>query len=307
MTNSKEDLIQVLLFDSAGRDYAIPLTDIREVVDVTEILPAAETDGDFVGVMVLRNEPIPLVTVHVVERRAALTWPFCVILERGGVVVGILVEHVLGIRVVTRTRSIPRPGSPSRREDAFLDQHGGLVRAVDVDAWLESQLALPLLADNRPVADRDIALVPVDDDRATDTYLALTAGDRRFAVATRSVLRAVTEIRSIPLPRRPGARLSAVIELSGNVVPVLQLVPDRDRPTNSYVIVGFAGERWAIAADQVHGIVVDTQPGEDDDADRRQILSEDGLFHEVVDLPIIVGSLVPDFVSRADSRKGEPA
>lgn len=219
----------VLLFLSDGRRYGVPLTRVREVVEIDRMQPI-EGDGDtedYIGVMVLRDEPIPLVAVRSKKQASDLDLPMCIVLKRGHAVIGLAAEKIIGIRDFGPARPTRGLVATEEMQHAYLDENGEVVQAVDADRWFNAQTALPLLADQRTIAEARDTLEETT--KPEKRYMALTVGDRLFAVDSTLVERAIDDIGTAPLPRRPGVRIDSVIEVSGNVLPVLRLVGDRPR------------------------------------------------------------------------------
>jgi chemotaxis signal transduction protein len=298
-----ESSTPVLLFLSDGRRYGVPLTRVREVVEIDRMQPI-EGDGDtedYIGVMVLRDEPIPLVAVRTKTQASDVDLPMCIVLKRGHVVIGLAAERIVGIRDFGPARPTKGLVATAEMQHAYLDENGEVVQAVDVDRWFNAQTALPLLADQRSIAEARDTLEEAA--KLEKRYMALTVGDRLFAVDSTLVERAIDDIGTAPLPRRPGVRIDCVIEVSGNVLPVLRLVEtDRERQT-IFIIVNFAGQKWALATERVLGIVPDESPraAMDDEHDAR-VISSKGAFHEVIDMHALIATKVPDF-SRSGAQR----
>jgi chemotaxis signal transduction protein len=294
--------VPVLLFLSGGRRYGVRLSKVREVVEIGARESIEGEVGDYIGVMVLRDEPIPLVAVgQVPAENSESDLPICIVLQSGHAVVGLAVERILGIRQFKPERPMKGLMSNDRPQYAYLDDEGRLVQAVDTDRWFNAQPGLPLLSDqrsSRPLAERPDAV-----DEARPTYMALTVGDRYFAVDSTLVERAIDDIRVALLPRRPGVRIDSVIEVSGNVLPVLRLSEGGFESQSIYIIVNFYDHKWAVATERVLGIVSNESPPRPvgDDAQER-VISHKGAFHEVIDLKGLIAAQVPDFI-RPDGQR----
>lgn len=290
------DKIPVLLFLSGGRRFGIRLSRVREVAEIDSIEPIEGQSEDYIGVMVLRDEPIPLALVRQSADDTLPKLPICIVLQSGGAVLGLAVERILGIRNFKPERSVSGLVADDRPQQAYLDDDGKLIQAVDVDRWFAAQPKLPLLSDQRAV--KTPAGRPAgSQDESGPRYMALTVGDRFFAVESSLVDRAIDDATVAMLPKRPGVRLDSVIEVSGNVLPVLRLTADRLDDRAIYIIVTYHGHKWAIATERVLGIVANESParatGEDP---QERVIASKGKFHEVIDLKGLIAAHVPDFV-----------
>jgi len=290
----EDDKVSVLLFLSGGRRFGIRLSRVREVAEIGAIEAIEGESEDYIGVMVLRDEPIPLVVMRRSGDGPDPDLPISIVLQSGAAVVGLAVERILGIRKFAPERSVTSLVADQSPHHVYLDDEGGMIQAVDVDRWFAAQPKLPLLSDQRAVK---TAEKPRSVAGPQTRYMALTVGDRLLAVDSSLVERAVDDASVAMLPRRPGVRLESVIEVSGNVLPVLRLSADGHAQQTIYVIVGFYGQKWAIATERVLGIVTNESPprsaGEEG---QERVIASKGNFHEVIDLKGLIAAQVPDFV-----------
>lgn len=293
--------IPVLLFLSGGRRYGVRLSKVREVVEIDTVEPIENEVEDYIGVMVLRDEPIPLVVVRQTPPAPEADLPICIVLQGGDSVVGLAVERIMGIRNFAPERVMKGVTARDRPQSAFLDDQGALIQAIDADRWFNAQKSLPMLSDQRTV--RTPAAQAEAYDEALPTYMAMTVGTRFFAVDSTLVDRAIDDIRVAQLPKRPGVRIDSVIEVSGNVLPVLRLADEALGRQSIYIIVNFYDQKWALATERVLGIVSNESPARPvgDDAQER-VISSKGAFHEVIDLKALIAAQVPDFI-RPDGQR----
>lgn len=300
-----QERIPVLLFMSDGRRFGVPLARVREVVEIDRIEPIEGDSGDYIGVMVLRDEPIPLVVMRLRPRDTDLELAMCIVMQRGSSIIGLAVERILGIRDFGPAKPMHGLVAGDEVQHAFLDENGELVQAVDADRWFKAQSALPLLADQRAVAERtdpDEARV-----RQRPKYMAITVGGRLFAIDSTAVDRAIDDIDTAPLPRRPGVKIDSVIEVSGNVLPVLRLTDDGFEKQSIHIIVSYFDQKWSIATEGVLGIVEDeSPPGPADEEGQARVITHKGTFHEVIDMASLIASHVPEFNRGGDRGTAAP-
>ncbi|WP_420566253.1 chemotaxis protein CheW [Thalassobaculum sp.] len=289
-----QERIPVLLFMSDGRRFGVPLARVREVVEIERMEPIEGESDHYIGVMVLRDEPIPLVVMRLHPREEDLDLAMCIVMQRGSAVIGLAVEKILGIRDFGPAKPMHGLVAGNEVQHAFLDEKGELVQAVDADRWFNAQSTLPLLADQRAVAER------TDPDelrvRQRPKYMAITVGGQLFAIDSGVVERAIDDIGTAPLPRRPGVKIDSVIEVSGNILPVLRLTEDGFEKQSIHIIVSHFDQKWAIATEGVLGIVDDeSPPGPADEEGQARVITHKGTFHEVVDLTGLIAAHVPEF------------
>jgi hypothetical protein len=83
---------------------------------------------------------------------------------------------------------------------------------------------------------------------------------------------------------------------------VLRLTEGGFEKQTIHIIVNYFDQKWAIATEQVLGIVSDESPaGPATDETQARVISHKGAFHEVIDLAALIAQSVPDFV-RSDGR-----
>ena len=69
------------------------------------------------------------------------------------------------------------------------------------------------------------------------------------------------------------------------------------------MIVGFYGQKWAIATDRVLGIVInESPPRSSGEEGQERVIASKGKFPEVIDLKALIAAQVPDFVRRDGTR-----
>ena len=290
-----KERVAVLMFLSEGRRYCIELSKVREVVEVEGMERIDGASEDFIGAMVLREEPIPLVRVRNSETPSIDELPpICIILQQSHSVVGLVADTILNIRNLRPAREVRGLVAGDEPSRAYLDEDGKMVLAVDTDRWFSHRGGMPLLADQRALQE----IVRKEDliEAERDTYMIVAVGERLFAIDSTQVERAIDDAEEAELPQRPGVKIESVIEVSGHVLPVLRLTDAALSDQRIHIIVNCYAEKWAIATDRVLGIVPDESPAELLPEDgRARVVKSKGAFHEAIDLPALIASQVPDF------------
>lgn len=225
-------LVSLLSFCLGDQEYALPLDRVREIIPLPEHmseLPRPETA--VLGVVTLRDRLLPLVSL-----RTLLGLPVADQSgHRGKVIVMSIGEGMVGV-VVDATREIlrldpeivdPAPALLTRGQgDAEISSicrlDGGrrLVALLSPDRMFRSDLVQRILAEQEPGS---TGLQPEANAMAEEQFIIFRLGDQDYGI----VIAAVSEIARPPehltrLPKAP-AFIDGVMNLRGNVVPVVDL------------------------------------------------------------------------------------
>jgi purine-binding chemotaxis protein CheW len=95
----------------AEEEYAVPVTHVREVIDLAEVVPVPGTPGDVIGVMNLRGQILPVIDLTVligIERTAPPR--LLLIAESNGQQAGLALDEVSGIA------ELPDPATDSESD-----------------------------------------------------------------------------------------------------------------------------------------------------------------------------------------------
>ena len=225
-------LVSLLSFNLSHQEYALPLNRVREIIalpDHISELPRPETA--VLGVVTLRDRLLPLVSL-----RALLGLPTeDQSGQRGKVVVMSIGEGAVGV-VVDSTREIlrldpeivdPAPTLLTRGEgDAEiasicrLDGGRRLVALLSPDRLFRSDLVQRILEEQGATGP---GLQPEADAMADEQFIIFRLGTQEYGIP----IAAVSEIARPPehitrLPKAP-AFIDGVMNLRGNVVPIVDL------------------------------------------------------------------------------------
>jgi len=98
------ETIQLLTFSLDNEDYAVPITDLKEIIKTSEITPVPNSPDFVRGILNLRGQ---IVVVLDLEKRFNLTrtnektpQEHIVIAEKDEGLFGVLVDHVIGVSTV---------------------------------------------------------------------------------------------------------------------------------------------------------------------------------------------------------------
>ena len=140
---SDQNILQFVGFRLGGKDYAFPIDQTREIVELRSITPTPEVPDHIVGVTNLRGQIIPIVDLQRVLTPGAPATPsrHAVVVDVGGQLTGCLVDSV--------TRVVRLPQSEIQSADDVLDEEHG--RSVDGFAKYEGTILI-LLDASRVIA-----------------------------------------------------------------------------------------------------------------------------------------------------------
>jgi purine-binding chemotaxis protein CheW len=135
-STSDQNILQFVGFRLGGKDYAFPIDQTREIVELRSITPTPEVPDHIVGVTNLRGQIIPIVDLQRVLTPGAPATPsrHAVVVDVGGQLTGCLVDSV--------TRVVRLPQSEIQTADDVLDHENA--RAVDGFAKYEGTILIVL-------------------------------------------------------------------------------------------------------------------------------------------------------------------
>ncbi len=135
-SNDDQTILQFVGFRLAGKDYAFPIDQTREIVQLDSITPTPEVPTHVVGVSNLRGQIIPIIDLQrVLSPESPATQSMqAVVVEVQGQFTGCLVDSV--------TRVIRLPQSAIQTADDILSAEGA--RSVDGFARHEGSILILL-------------------------------------------------------------------------------------------------------------------------------------------------------------------
>ncbi|NND99911.1 MAG: purine-binding chemotaxis protein CheW [Pirellulaceae bacterium] len=133
---SDQNILQFVGFKLGGKDYAFPIDQTREIVELRSITPTPDVPEHIVGVTNLRGQIIPIVDLQRVLTPGAPATPsrHAVVVDVCGQLTGCLVDSV--------TRVVRLPQSEIQTADDILDQENA--RSVDGFAKYEGTILIVL-------------------------------------------------------------------------------------------------------------------------------------------------------------------
>lgn len=117
------DALEVLAFVLGAEDYALPLTDVREILKVPAVTDVPRAPADVLGILSLRGTVVTLIDLRrrlglpegVLDRKARV-----LVVQREEEPMGLLVDSVTGVVRLTREEIEDRPAVPGARHAEYL-------------------------------------------------------------------------------------------------------------------------------------------------------------------------------------------
>jgi purine-binding chemotaxis protein CheW len=267
---ASSDELQMVSFEAAGQEYAIPIETVQEIVQIPEnIVHVPHSASHVLGVMTLRNRLLPLVSL-----RRMFGLPFqqadehsrIVVVSLGTGAVGIVMDCVNEVLRVPKSAVDVMPKLLSREGDLSdissicrLDEGKRLVSIICTDSLFRHS-AIQEALENMNASKEDAAAAYADqDDRLDDEeqVVVFRLDKEEFGVPIESV----QEIVRVPdelthIPRAPSF-VEGVINLRGSVLPVIDQrkrlgLPAIERSDRQRIMVFLlAGVRTGFIVDSV--------------------------------------------------------
>jgi purine-binding chemotaxis protein CheW len=256
----------LLSFAVADQDYALPLEAVREIVPLPDTITAVpRAEAVLLGVVAYRDGLLPLLSL-----RGLLGFPSAVtsggaekviVVPVGGVLVGLVADRMRAIIRATESQIDAAPsmlaartGGEAKITAIFRGGDGRNLVSVLAPEKLFREDVMRRLGDASAMA----TVQPADaarQQRETIPFVVFRLGDEEFALP----ISAVDEVARVPdqitrVPRSP-AFLEGVINLRGQVLPVV----DQRRRFDLPKFAGTDGQRLIVVRSERHraGLIVD--------------------------------------------------
>lgn len=239
-------LSSALVVSLAGQDFALPLSDIEEVLKAEELMPVPAAPAGMLGLAPLRHTLVMAVDpVHLFGLDLPpVNWQGrAVIMLFVGMRMALAVDRVVGMRAFTGEAA---GGAALIAEDGTLVRR---LRAMDVDDALLAAIAEPFL---------DLAMIDASEFHRIEhrDIITFRVGSDRFGLDIGRVRRVTPWSRPEPVP---GSReADGAVNVLGQVLPVLDmrktLYGAPGEGGGAYVVAELGGESWALTVDAVERV-----------------------------------------------------
>ena len=151
--------LRLVCFELRQQELAFPIADVRETLPLKPISQVFLTPPWLAGIFSLRGEIVPAIDLGVLlglPRTVVGDDARIVVVEKGPLVAGVLVERLRELRTIDATALEPPPASLPAEVAAILTGIAatptGTVRVLDLDALLSSDRIGALAREESPTA-----------------------------------------------------------------------------------------------------------------------------------------------------------
>lgn len=248
--------VDLLGFDLADQAYALRLEEVVEVAPLpTRLASPAQSDEAMLGVVDLRGRLLPIVSLRLLlglpgeADRAG----YVIVVRIGDAVVGLVVDRLRAILRLRPDAIDPAPaalnhgaGEAQVQTIARLPDHGGLVAILSGERLFREEKVARILRDGR--ASDEGSTTGMDDVEQREPFLIFRLADEEYGLpldAVAEVVRPPSQLTRVP---RAPAFIEGVLNLRGQVVPVIDQrnrfdAPREGRGAGSRIVVTRMGEQ----------------------------------------------------------------
>lgn len=296
----EDDEIQLVSFEVAGQEYALPIQSVREIVQLPDIVtrvPRAATS--VVGLIALRDRLLPVISLRrlfgLAASDASETDRVAVVSlgeGEGALLVGLLVDKVNEVLRVRRSGVDTVP--PMLAADRALTEITGICR-LDAGKRLVSILSAEAMFDVAAIAEviadahnrKDIAMPQTAASKAAraedqEQFVVFRLEEEEFGVdiaAVQEIVRVPDDLAKVP---RTEDYIRGVMNLRGAVIPLIDqrarfnLPPCEDHDRQRIVVFTLNGTQTGFIVDSVAEVMriarADIKPAPDMTDPARQMI-----------------------------------
>ncbi|MGH8494338.1 MAG: chemotaxis protein CheW [Moraxellaceae bacterium] len=256
--------LSCLLFSCAGESYALPLAQVAEIISCNSITQVPGAPAMVAGIATLRDEPLLMVSLAQMLGLSSVPGSKAVmalVLEHEALRIGLMVDAVAGMAAFPERAVRLLHEAAGDVAGVLHDAEGHVLGLLDSARLLrperEMQLAAFMPAKRRREVQRERIFLP---------HLQVRLGQEAFGIPLDMVQRIAPWHPAETMQDEEG-RVDAVVQVEGEVLPVLaasrlQQVASqagvsavKASQSSAWVIVGQAGNYWAVAVDEAQAIV----------------------------------------------------
>ena len=265
-----EDTETLVTFEVAGQEFALPLTDVEEIIPApTNVTASAHSDAVVLGLTAVRDTLLPLLSLRALlgfpAKQTAPDREKVVIAKIGGARVGLVADRARAV-VAADTKLLDpvppalaaRTGGESRIRSIYRGEAGRrLISVLSSQQLFRDDVMQKLAAGQRSQSEPDEQSEPAAPlTRQEMTFLVFRLGDDEFGLP----IDAVVEVARVPaqitrLPKTPRF-LEGVVNLRGEILPVV----DQRRRFDMPPLGNADGRRLIVVKTEHHraGVIVDS-------------------------------------------------
>jgi purine-binding chemotaxis protein CheW len=262
-----EETESLVTFEVAGQEFALPLSDVEEIIPAPPGVTAlAHSEAVVLGLTTVRDTLLPLLSLRGLlgfpSKQTATDREKVVVVRVGGARVGLVADRARAV-VAADTRLLDpvppalaaRTGGESRIRSVYRGESGRrLISILSPQQLFRDDIMQKLAADQRLQSGRDEPAEQIGHDELS--FLVFRLGNDEFGLP----IDAVVEVARVPeqitrLPRTPKF-LEGVVNLRGEVLPVI----DQRRRFDMAPLGKADGRRVIVVKTERHraGVIVDS-------------------------------------------------
>lgn len=257
----------LVTFEVAGQEFALPLTEVQEIIPAPATVTAlARSEAVVVGLTAVRDTLLPLLSLRALlgfpAKQTASDREKVVVVKIGGARVGLVADRARAVVAADIKLLDPVPpalaartGGESRIRSVYRGDAGRrLISVLSPQQLFRDDVMQKLAAERRSQSGPDEPAAPIA--RQELTFLVFRLGDDEFGLP----IDAVVEVARVPeqitrLPKTPKF-LEGVVNLRGEVLPVI----DQRRRFDMSPAAKLDGRRVIVVKTERHraGVIVDS-------------------------------------------------
>ena len=262
----------LVTFEVAGQEFALPLTEVQEIIPAPASATAVvHAQAAVLGLIAMRDTLLPLLSLRALlgfpAREAAADREKVIVARVGGTQVGLVADRARAV-LAADTRLIDpvpaaltaRTGGESRIRSVYRGEAGQrLISILSSEQLFRDEVMQKLSATERSRPNRQAPAESIAHQELT--FLVFRLGDDEFGLP----IDAVVEVARVPqqitrMPKTPKF-LEGVINLRGEVLPVIDqrrrfdLPPLENRDGRRLIVVRTEGHRAGVIVDSVSDVL----------------------------------------------------
>ncbi len=256
----------LVTFDVAGQEFALPLTDVEEIIEApTSVTALAHSEAVVLGLTSVRDTLLPLLSLRTLlgfpSQQTAPDREKVLVVRVGGTRVGLVADRARAVVAAEMKLLDPVPpalaartGGESRIRAVYRAEAGRrLISILSSQQLFRDDVMQKLAAEQRSQSGPEEPVEPIAQQELT--FLVFRLGDDEFGLP----IDAVVEVARVPeqitrLPKTPKF-LEGVVNLRGEVLPVV----DQRRRFDMPPLAKADGRRLVVVKTERHraGLIVD--------------------------------------------------
>lgn len=256
--SEKNDGLACLRFQSGGESYAMALSQVGEIIACADITLVPGAPALVAGITTLRDEPLLMVSLARLLGLSATSADgaretSALVLEQGDLRIGLLVDAVSGMSVFAEAALRLFHDTAGDVAGVLHDETGIVIGLLDTARLFrpEREMQLSAFMPARRQQQREQVRIVLP-------HLQVLLGREAFGIPLDIVQRIVAWHPQEAVSDEQG-RIAGVVNVEGEVLPVLATERLHEsaclEKPSAWVVVGRAGQHWALAVDEASAIV----------------------------------------------------